>query len=287
MARSREKAIFGLILLNKTKYMRRILISVIVSSFMISCSFISDEEYTPEFHQPLPFLGMKGNIMSVEREVWDAAIVNNDTILRKDLSRREYLGFTEKGLLDSSMTKVEYTPSSVSITTYKYKYKKNQRVESVFRIFNHDKYSSDTIVSKVLFKRVSKEREERYLKVFSRRKGIELDTIGTIVDYDFKNKKMTVKHLIDRLGNANTTSYMDDHLVVKQISEYPDRAITANMEYDSDGNLKMVREDRPEGTIRVDYKYLKYDEYGNWIERLLILGSDKMYFETNEISYRK
>ncbi len=66
----------------------------------------------------------------------------------------------------------------------------------------------------------------------------------------------------------------------------PDDPLKRKYFYDKDGRLQRVEEENPDYTESMTYTYLKFDSYGNWIERREKLGSmDQTIMQKREVFY--
>ena len=242
------------------------LASTLLLFIIYSCS--SSEKR--EFYHPLPYDGMKGDVMWAKSETFLMRVEGNDTILIGPNSQY-YIQYDDIGRRDSIRF---HTPSVPYTEEEKLRYE-GHRLEPIIEDAKISPY------------KCKKDNKIKTLLVYYNFANL---TDSILVSYNHQNKTVHYEKIEGGIVYPYETKYYDKQLVkeVFYLSNAQDSSIHIYI-YDDKNNIIQSKKERafpPFSPYCINYKYTKYDSLGNWIERLE-LGENQPCITKRGIKYRK
>lgn len=264
-----------------------ILLIVLASACTKSTS--SKETYTPEFYDPLPFDGMKGNVECVKSKIWVIHNINDKQ--NQQLQSEHITYYATDGSIESKVRST-YHYNAPDLTTFVEDiYKDHKLAETNLLIGEKDNPGSKSNIRYL---------NENKNKVYGHLKGIvyetkeETDTVRLIIEYDFNNQTKKTTTLIDQNRSEIETVYYKNNLPQIQTYIYIDHQDTLSSEYlftyDQENRI-ISRLERTIGISNqgrnITFEYTKNDEQNNWTEKEQYISGTLSRIEKREITYRK
>ncbi|GAA0872974.1 hypothetical protein GCM10009117_21210 [Gangjinia marincola] len=232
-------------------------------------------------------MNINGDVESIKFNQFQA-VKRNGQITKEPLPKLDYIAyvdneyyFNKKGMIDNH---IQYTSNRM---THKYVYEYDKNLCTISKKY-YD-YSGE-LVNESYFKNVLNEEGELVEeKEYMTGKNVDRNVIlSNFVD---KNKVEEIDYVGDMILRKQKYKYNANNNVIEEInlSEGDQISFKVKHLYNYNRNIvKTVTVDEKGDTISIEnYKYLKFDDEGNWT-KMLITGSDSTeILVESKIVYRK
>jgi len=254
---------------------------ILFSVLFANCS-VKNSRYTD-----LQKMNLNGNVESIKFSQFQA-VEKNGQIEKQPLPKLDYMAyvdneyhFNKKGMIEDH---IQYISNRM---THKYVYEYDKNLCTISKKYYNQ---SGELVNESYFKNVLNEEGEIVEeKEFMTGKNVDSNVIlSTFVN---KNKVEKIVYVGDMIFGKQKYKYNANNNVIEETDLSEDDQIFLKVKtfYNDKGNIiQTVSVDEKGDTISIEnYKYLKFDDKGNWTE-MLSTGSDstEILIESN-IVYRK
>lgn len=229
------------------------------------------------FYHAMPYDGMNGDVERVSMKANLVDIKDNQPVVNKRFSRTEVNKFDENGLLYEKKISIYAAFISMeSKTTYEYEGKDLSK-QMVQR-------TSDGEKSILVLKCVERDKDGA---VFENQTSIgKADT--TYIRYDYADQTMTSISTKDMRTGSKFITYYQNNREVKTEAYEDGQLRSSQMKFYDPKNQNLVKMivTRGNQTYTSEFKYVKFDEKGNWIEAEMAEAGTPRSVITRSIFYR-